>query len=77
MYNTFSIIFFLQRNKATNDGKAPIYLRITLNGRRSLISVNRKILMVQWNNEAGRVNGTTPEIRDLNRYRILSDIKTV
>jgi len=68
MYNTFSIIFFLQRNKATNDGKAPIYLRITVNGRRSLISVNRKILMDQWNNEAGKVNGTTPEIRDLNRY---------
>ena len=68
MYNTFSIIFFLQRNKATSDGKAPIYLRITVNGRRSLISVNRKILMDQWNNEAGKVNGTTPQIRDLNRY---------
>ena len=31
-------------------------------------SVNRKILMDQWNNEVGKVNGTTPEIRDLNRY---------
>jgi len=68
MYHTFSIIFFLQRNKATNDGKAPIYLRITVNGKRSLISVNRKILMDKWNNDAGKVNGTTVEIRELNRY---------
>lgn len=68
MYNTFSVLFFLQRNKATKDGKAPIYLRITVNGKRTLISVNRKISMDHWNNEAGKVNGTTAEIRNLNRY---------
>jgi site-specific recombinase XerD len=68
MFNTFSILFFLQRNKVTKDGKAPIYLRITVNGRRSQISIKRKISINKWNNEAGKVIGTTLEVKELNRY---------
>jgi len=68
MFKTFSIPFYLQRNKATKDGKAPIYLRITVNGRRSQISIKRKISITKWNNEAGKVIGTTLEVKELNRY---------
>ena len=32
MYQTFSILFYLQKNKATIDGKAPIYLELRLMG---------------------------------------------
>jgi hypothetical protein len=68
MFKTFSILFYLQRNKATKDGKAPIYLRSTVNGRRSQISIKRKISINKWNNEAGKVIGTTLEVKELNRY---------
>jgi site-specific recombinase XerD len=68
MFKTFSILFYLQRNKATKDGKAPIYLRITVNGKRSQISIKRKISITKWNNEAGKVIGTTLEVKELNRY---------
>ena len=68
MFKTFSILFYLQRNKVTKDGKAPIYMRITVNGKRSQISIKRKISIDKWNNEAGKVNGTTIEVKELNRY---------
>lgn len=68
MLHTFSLLFYLQRNKVTKDGKAPIYLRITVNGKRSQISTHRKIIASKWNSEAGRVNGTKTEIRELNQY---------
>jgi hypothetical protein len=68
MFKTFSILFYLQRNKATKDGKAPIYLCITVNGKRSQISIKRKISITKWNNEAGKVIGTTLEVKELNRY---------
>ena len=68
MFRTFSILFFLQRNKASIDGKAPIYLRITVDGKRSQISIKRKIDINKWNNDAGKVTGNSADIRDLNRY---------
>lgn len=68
MFKTFSILFFLQRNKATKDGKAPIYLRITVNGKRSQISIKRKVAIEKWHSEAGKVIGKSIEVRELNRY---------
>lgn len=68
MIQSFSILFYLLRNKATKDGLAPIYVRITVNGRRSQISIKRKIEIDKWNTEAGKVNGKTSEIKNLNRY---------
>jgi len=68
MFQTFSILFFLQRNKASIDGKAPIYLRITVDGKRSQVSIKRKIDINKWNNDAGKVTGNSADIRDLNRY---------
>ena len=68
MYQTFSILFYLQRNKASSDGKAPIYLRITVNGKRSEMSVHRKIEPFRWNSPAGKVRGNTAISRELNHY---------
>lgn len=68
MFKTFSILFFLQRNKVTKDGKAPIYMRITVNGKRSQISIKRKVAIEKWNSEAGKVLGKSMEVRELNRY---------
>ena len=68
MFQTFSLLFFLQKNKISQDGRAPIYMRITVNGKRSQISIGRKIEVSKWNKQAGKVIGRTAEFRDLNRY---------
>jgi site-specific recombinase XerD len=68
MFKTFSILFFLQRNKVTKDSKAPIYMRITVNGKRSQISIKRKVDIDKWNSESGKVRGKSLEVKELNRY---------
>lgn len=51
--NTFGVIFYLRKYKATNDGKAPIYARITVNGHRTDVSVKRSIDPANWNSNKG------------------------
>ena len=46
----------------------PIYMRITVSGKRVDISVGRDCDPVKWNNHAGRAIGTKEEIKALNNY---------
>jgi hypothetical protein len=65
--NTFRVIFYLKKNKAS-DGKAPIYARITVDGKRAEISVKRSIEEKNWNASQGMVKGNREEIRSLNLF---------
>ena len=66
--NTFGIIFYLRKYKATNNGKAPIYARITVNGSRIDLSVKRSIDPDNWNASKGMAKGSKEEIIKLNNY---------
>ncbi|OBX23393.1 MULTISPECIES: site-specific integrase [Bizionia] len=68
MYNTFSILFFLQKNRVTPDGKAPIYCRITVNGKRAQTTIQRKVLLEKWDSSNGKVIGTSAESKAINKY---------
>ena len=68
MKNTFSILFYPKLSDVDKEGKAPIYMRITINGKRSEVSIHRKIEISNWNLKAGKVRGTTPEVKNLNRF---------
>jgi len=68
MQNTFSILFFPKRNNNNLVREASIYMRITVNGRRSELSVHRKVNIAKWNHKAGKLSGTKEEVRDLNDY---------
>ncbi len=65
--NTFGVIFYLRKYKAKN-GKAPIYARITVDGRRVDLSIKRSIEESSWNSSRGMAKGSREEIRSLNRY---------
>uniref|UniRef100_UPI00404B5E36 site-specific integrase n=2 Tax=Gelidibacter sp. TaxID=2018083 RepID=UPI00404B5E36 len=65
--DTFGIIFILKLEKQ-RQGAAPIYARITVNGKRAFISVKRKINITDWNQSAGKGKGNSPKIRQLNSY---------
>ena len=43
MQTTFSILFYPRGNDIDKNGNAPIYSRITVNGKRSEFSVRRKV----------------------------------
>ena len=51
-----SILFFLVKKKASKDGQAPIWARITVDGDRSEISLGQKILPEYWDQEHENVN---------------------
>ncbi|GAB7257267.1 Arm DNA-binding domain-containing protein [Polaribacter sp. OB-PA-B3] len=42
MRNLFSFIFYIRRSKADKNGRANVYLRITVNGKRVELSISKK-----------------------------------
>ena len=64
---TFTILFWLYKAKARN-GLAPIYCRITINGKRAQFSVKRSVEPSKWIAAAGIAKGTSQEARALNAY---------
>lgn len=65
--NTFRVIFYLKKSK-TSDGKAPIYARITVDGKRAEISVKQSIDEKLWNADQGMAKGIRDEVRSLNLF---------
>ncbi|WP_238474627.1 Arm DNA-binding domain-containing protein [Maribacter algarum] len=68
MSNSFAILSYLRTGRLNNRGKAPIYIRITVNGNRSEFSIKRKIKPENWNSIKGRDKGSSQKGIDLNRY---------
>lgn len=66
-YTTFSVLFFVRKHHDETK-KLFIYARITVNGRRSEISLKRSIPVNQWDASKGRARGTAPKSRILNQY---------
>ena len=68
MKKLFNQIFFLKKSKSGATGLSTIYLRITVDGKRTEISTQRQCDHRKWISQAGRVNGKTEETRTLNNY---------
>jgi len=67
-YSTFNLLFFIRKERTNSDGEAPIFLRITINGKRAEISIKRYIDPNKWDNKANKAKGNKPEIKKLNSY---------
>ena len=67
MKQTFTVLFFLKTSKINIKGKAPVYLRVTVNGKRSEVSTQHFIVPSKWNSKKQRLNGTTYEVKCINR----------
>ena len=62
---TFGITFILKTNKAKN-GTAPLYARITLNGKRIELSLQRRITLKLWDERKSRLRGSSAESIQVN-----------
>lgn len=65
--STFSILFWVNLSRSKN-GKARIYARITVNGKRSTVSLNKKVLISNWDAHKNRARGSSQQARILNSY---------
>ena len=68
MKSSYSILFYPRGNDINKNGYVPLYVRITVNGKRSEFSIKRKVLLTKWSSEAGKMLGNSTEAHELNRY---------
>lgn len=65
--STFTIIFFTRKSRSNLNGLS-IYVRITVNGKRSEMSLKRSIEQNKWDNTKNRGRGNSETTRILNAY---------
>jgi site-specific recombinase XerD len=68
MNTTVSILFYIKRSKANNDGICPIYVRVTIQAKRFEFSANRYVNPDRWSSEGAKVRGTNEEARTINSH---------
>jgi site-specific recombinase XerD len=68
MRHLLSTLFYLRKNKEDRNNLIPIYLRVTVDGKRAEISTNRKISVDDWDSSACCAKGISEEVRILNNH---------
>ena len=59
MKTNFSLLFYMKKQKNYTKGAAPIYLRITVAGKRAETTTGRECEPDRWNAKTGRISGTS------------------
>jgi len=68
MNKTFNLLFFVKKSKVRPNGTAPIYMRITIDGKKADISSKRHIEPHKWDNKGQKAIGNSQETKTLNVY---------
>jgi site-specific recombinase XerD len=63
----FTLSFWVNATRIKNN-EVSVYGRITVNGKRANISLQRKVILSEWDSKRGRAKGNKQESRLLNRY---------
>lgn len=64
---TFSVIFYTRKSRSISN-QLSIYIRITVDSKRSEISLKRNVLVKEWDSNKNRGRGNSSKIRVLNKY---------
>ena len=72
MKQTFTVLVYLKTSKINSKGMAPICIRVTVNGKRSEISIKQFIEPSRWNSNRQRLTGTSYRVRTINKSIELS-----
>lgn len=68
MNKTFNLLFFIKKNKIRTNGTAPIYLRITVDGKAAEIVAKRYIDPKKWDNKSQKAVGNSQEAKTQSSY---------
>ncbi len=66
MQHSFSLLFWINKNKINKNGDAPIYARVTVNGKRAEIATGEKINPERWTAKLSCVKGNREDARTIN-----------
>jgi integrase/recombinase XerD len=67
LQTTFTLSFWVNATRIKND-QVSVFARVTVNGKRENISLQRKVILKEWDSNKGRARGNKQESRLLNRY---------
>lgn len=70
-----NILFYLKKPKNYLSGPVPVYLRITVDGKRAEVSTSRACEPSRWIGAAGRASGTREAAKSLNSYLDMLKVK--
>lgn len=75
---TFGLLFYLKKSKQYETGPFPIYLRLTVDGRRAEVAAKRRCEdLGRWNTAAGRMTGSKEATKILNHIWIFCKAKSM
>ena len=66
MNKTFNLLFYVKKAKINSQEQIPVYMRITIYGKISEISIT--VLPSNWDSRAQSVKGTSEECKTLNFF---------
>jgi len=61
-----SVLFYLNRKKLSNDGKAPIYVRVTIDSHQKENSLSLKCKPSEWDGENKKVLNSNTQAKNIN-----------
>lgn len=61
-----SLLVMLEKSKMTTDGKAPIFIRLTIDRKRGEMSLGQKVHLQNWDQQKGYMRGASIEARLIN-----------
>ena len=66
--STFSVNFFIRRTRLGKSGETPIMMRISVDGRYTELSTQRRVLVDQWSQSRCCATGKTAVALEINRH---------
>lgn len=77
MKTKITLHFYAKSTKANANGLLPIYVRLTVDGKRLEFSTKKFVEKTKWSNELSRMKGTSEEARSINSYLDLMKAKVL
>jgi site-specific recombinase XerD len=68
MNQGFKLLFLLKKGRISKKGTLPVFVRVTIDGKRIEWSLQKSCEPSKWNQDKGRANGTKTEILQLNSF---------
>jgi hypothetical protein len=75
MKTKITLHFYAKSTKANAAGLLPIYVRLTVDGKRLEFSTKKFVETSKWSSELSKMKGTTEEARSINSYLDLMKTK--
>ena len=77
MKTKITLHFYAKSTKANSNGLLPIYVRLTVDGKRLEFSTKKFVEKSKWSSELAKMKGTTDEARSINSYLDLMKSKVL